>query len=430
VNTDAAQADAAQTDAARTDAVTTDAARTDAVRTDAVTTDADAVRLARIALAHLVEPGSRDLGDLVLRVGPVEGLRRLREGEVTDRLRNAASARLAVVDPELVARRALERADRLGVRIATPEDNEWPNQLGDLVRLSRDVADPIQRDTYPPQCLWLRGPWPLVQACERSVAVVGARASTSYGDHVAAEMAFGLTDRGWTVVSGGAFGIDAAAHRGALAGAGCTVAVLACGIDRPYPVSHSSLFDRIGEQGLLLTEWPPGSDPHRRRFLIRNRVIAALTRGTVMVEANLRSGARFTLNRARDLGRLAMAVPGPITSAMSVGSHEELRVEGSVLVANVAHVIEAVGRIGEDLAPVPRAEEEPLDRLTPLQRQLLDGVRPRKILTAEQIAATVGVSARDARRTMPSLEAARFVTARDGGYRLWRKSDDNPKRAP
>ena len=380
--------------------------------------DASTARAARITLAHLVEPGSRDLGELVLRIGPVEALRRLREGDVTDKLRNAASARLTATDPDSVARMALERADRLGVRIATPEDEEWPHQLSDLVHLSREVADAIQRDTYPPQCLWLRGPWPLAQACERSVSVVGARASTAYGDHVATEMAFGLSGRGWTVVSGGAFGIDAAAHRGALAGEGCTIAVLASGIDRPYPVSHTSLFDRIAEQGLLLTEWPPGADPHRRRFLIR----------TIMVEANLRSGARFTLNRARDLGRLAMAVPGPVTSAMSVGSHEELRVEGSTLVANVDHVIETVGRIGEDLAPVLRAAEDPRDRLTALQRQILDGVRPRKILTAEQIAAVVGVSTRDARRTMPGLEVAKFVTAHNGGYRLWRKSDEQTGR--
>ena len=122
-----------------------------------------------------------------------------------------------------------------------------------------------------------------------------------------------------------------------------------------------------------------------------------------------------------------MAVPGPVTSAMSVGSHEELRTEGTTLVTEVAHIIEVVGRIGADLAPVPRAEETPLDRLSPLQRQVLDGVRPRKILTAEQIAAVVGVSTRDARRTLPGLESAAFVTAVDGGYRLWRKSDDRAR---
>jgi DNA processing protein len=390
----------------------------------------DAQRRARITLAHLVEPGSRDLGELVLRVGPVRALRQVCGGDVTPRLREATSARLAAIDPQTIAGAALDVADRLGVRIATPEDDEWPRQLADLGRLSRDVADPIQRDTYPPQCLWLRGPWRLNEACERSVSVVGARASTPYGDHIATDLGFNLAQRQWSVVSGGAFGIDAAVHRGVLAGDGCTVVVLACGIDRPYPVSHTNLFDAVAEQGLLLTEWPPGADPHRRRFLIRNRVIAALTTGTVMVEANLRSGARFTLNRARDLGRLAMVLPGPVTSAMSAGCHEELRVEGTVLVTNVDHVIEAVGRIGEDLAPALRAEEDPRDRLTPLQRQILDGVRPRKLLSAEQIAAVVGVSTSDARRTMPSLEAARFVTARDGGYRLWRKSDDHPQRPP
>ena len=168
--------------------------------------------------------------------------------------------------------------------------------------------------------------------------------ATAYGEHVAAQLGYGLAERGWTVVSGGAFGIDAAAHRGALAAGGCTVAVLACGIDRPYPVSHTALFERIGEHGLLLSEWPPGADPHRRRFLIRNRVIAALTRGTVLVEAGVRSGARFTLGRARALNRLAMAVPGPVTSAMSVGSHEELRTGGTILVADADHVIDAVGQ--------------------------------------------------------------------------------------
>lgn len=385
----------------------------------------DPVRVARIALAHVAEPGRRDLGTLVRAVGPVEALRRLRAGDVPPALRDATAsrARLLVLDPATLASRAEERAERIGARIVTPEDPEWPVQLEDLVGLSRPGGNAIARDTDPPHSIWLRGPWSLAEVCERAVAVVGSRASTHYGDHVAAEVGHGLAERGWTVVSGGALGIDAAAHRGALAGAGPTVAVLACGVDRVYPASHARLFDRIGEHGLLLSEWPPGSDPHRHRFLVRNRIIAALGRGTVLVEAGLRSGARFTLGRARALNRLTMAVPGPVTSAMSVGSHEELRTEGAGLVAQVTHIIELVGRIGVDLAPVPRAEETPRDRLTPLQRQVLDGVRPRKILTAEQIAAVVGVSTRDARRTLPGLESGAFVTAADGGYRLWRRSD-------
>jgi DNA processing protein len=384
------------------------------------------LRPARIALGYLVEPGNRDLGELVLRFGPIEALGRLRAGDVTDALRQATAPRLAGLELDHLADRAMERAERLGARIITPEDDEWPGQLHDLVRLSVDGPDRIRRDTLPPQCLWLRGSWPLAGASTRSVSIVGARASTPYGEHIAADLAFGLADRGWTITSGGAFGIDAAAHRGALAGAGCTIAVLACGIDRPYPQSHASLFEQIAAHGLLLSEWPPGADPHRHRFLIRNRVIAAISGGTILIEANLRSGARFTLNRARDLGRIVMATPGPITSAMSAGSHEELRTEGTTLVCGVAHVIDAVGRIGADLAPTVRAEETAQDRLTPVQQQVLDGVRPRKILDAEQIAAAVGVSARDARRALPSLEQAGFVTATAGGYRLFRTSDAKP----
>jgi DNA processing protein len=385
----------------------------------------DEMRLARIVLGHIAEPGRRDLGVLVRSIGPVAALRRLQAGRVPGPLRQATEGRLANVEPVRLAERALDLASRIGARIITPEDGEWPAQLDDLVAISRP-GDAISRDTDPPHCIWLRGTWPLREVGERSVAVVGARASTAYGEHVAADLGYGLADRGWTVVSGGAFGVDAAAHRGALAASGCTVAVLACGIDRPYPTSHQLLFDRIAERGLLLSEWPPGADPHRHRFLVRNRVIAALTKGTVLVEANLRSGARFTLGRARDLNRLAMAVPGPVTSALSNGSHEELRVAGTTLVARVEHIIDLVGRIGVDLAPVARAEPTARDALTGLERQILDGVRPRKILSAEAIAAVVGVSARDARRTLPALERAHFVTAQDGGYRLWRKSDEKP----
>jgi DNA processing protein len=380
-------------------------------------------RLACIALGLLTEPGNRQLGQLVRQHGPAAAMKLLQRGEVDTRLRDRIAPRLAQPHPFRLAEHALRQAERLGARIVTPVDQEWPMGLDDLIRISRDSRDPIQRDTFPPLCLWVRGPHPLDQALRRSVAVVGARACTHYGEHVAAELSYGLATLGWSVVSGGALGVDAAAHRGALAADGTTVAVLACGVEQPYPASHAALFDRIAERGLLVTEWPPESDPHRRRFLIRNRVIAAITRGTVVVEAGVRSGARYTLHRARDLGRPALVVPGPITSAMSAGCHEELRIEGTLLVANVAHIVEAVGRIGDDLAPVARASESPRDRLDALQRQILDGVRPRKVLTAEQIAAAVGASVRDARRTLPALELAGFVIGEAGGYRLRQAGD-------
>jgi len=379
--------------------------------------------LACVALAHLAEPGNRALGQLVRRVGPVEAVSLLHHGEVGGRLGDVATARLGGTDPYLLAEEALTMAERLGARVIVPGDREWPTQLDELVLISRDGPEPHRRDTDPPHCLWVRGPWPLAQACERSVAIVGSRASTSYGEYVAGELSYGLAERDWTVVSGGALGVDAAAHRGALAAAGCTIAVLACGIDRPYPLSHQHLFERIAEQGLLVSEWPPGSDPHLLRFLVRNRVIAAATRGTVVVEASVRSGARYTAGRARDLNRVVMAVPGPVTSAMSAGCHAEIRDVQAVLTASAADVVDAVGKIGVDLAPIPRAEPTALDALTPLQSRVLDGVRPRKILTAEQIALAVGVAARDARRALPGLEQLGFVTAQGAGYRLPHKSD-------
>jgi len=384
--------------------------------------------MARIALAHVAEPGRRDLGVLVRAVGPVEALARVRSGAVPASLREVTAARMSTLDPPTLAARAVDDAARIGARIVTPEDDEWSARLDDLVVLSKPVADPVERDTDPPHCVWLRGPLVLREVCERSVALVGSRASTSYGDTVAADLAYGLAERDWTVVSGGAFGIDAAAHRGALAASGRTIAVLACGIDRSYPFSHRLLFDRIAESGLVFSEWPLGADPHRHRFLVRNRVIAALSRGTVVVEAALRSGARSTLRRARQLGRMAMVVPGPVTSAMSAGAHEELREPDTTLVARTDHVVDMVGTIGADLAPVARAEPTARDALSRLERQILDGVRPRKLLTAEEIARAVGVSPREARATLPALQRARFVTAEGTAYRLWRKSDEKPPR--
>jgi DNA processing protein len=381
-------------------------------------TERDRVRLARVALALLVEPGHRDLGLLVRDRGPVGALDRLCAGDGPPALAAAVSARHGGTDPYEQAVAALVRAEGLGARLITPEDGEYPGQLAQLAFISEPAgADTIRRDRFPPQCIWARGPLALAGACERSVAVVGARASTAYGDYAARTLAYDLAEAGWTVISGGAYGIDAAAHRGALAAGGPTVAVLACGIDRAYPASHAPLFDRIGQDGLLISEWPPGSDPHKRRFLIRNRVIAALARGTVMVEAHLRSGARYTLNRARDLNRVVLAVPGPVTSGASAGCHEAIR-EGATLVTGAADVIEAVSPIGATLP----AEVDRAAGLSSLQAQVLDGVRPRKIRTAGEVAAAVGVSERDARRALPALVAAGLVMDVDAGYRLAKRT--------
>jgi DNA processing protein len=360
------------------------------------------------------------------RVGPVDALDVALDGGATsDSLSGSLKARLdrhvlpyTVASARNVAEEALTRAQRLGARVVTPDDDEWPRQVEHLALISRDDGNRLHLDTDPPLCFWVRGGPPLADALDRSAAIVGARAASSYGVHVAAEFAYGLANRDWTVVSGGAFGIDATAHRAAIAAGGLTVAVLACGIDRPYPASHMALFEQIADDGLLITEWPPGSAPHRMRFLTRNRVIAAATRGTIMVEAGIRSGARNTLSHARRLGRPAMVVPGPITSAVSVGCHAELRQPGTTLVSAFDEVIEEIGPIGA-LAVPPAAPEGPWDGLDTVAKRLLDAVSPRKARSAEEIAAAAGLSGREARRAMPMLEQSGFVVATESGeYRL------------
>jgi DNA processing protein len=268
--------------------------------------------------------------------------------------------------------------------------------------------------------LWVRGAGRLDEVIDRSVAIVGSRAATAYGEHVAGEFAAGLGERGWTVVSGGAYGIDGAAHRGALAVGAPTVAVLACGVDRVYPSGHGALFARIAESGLLLSEWPPGSAPHRHRFLVRNRLIAALTRGTVVVEAAARSGAQATAQRARRIGKEVMAVPGPVTSAMSVGCHELLRehADGVRLVASAVHVLDAVGALGSDLAPPPDRPPTARDGLSDVAVRVLDACPVRSGASPERLAAIAGCDVLDVLRVLPALELADLVQWTGSGWRL------------
>ena len=402
---------------ASSDPASSDQTSSDQTSSDLAGPDLAAVRLARVALGWLVEPGSQALWLRVAEHGPVRVLEGLLATGRDTQLRRAAGARLAGADPRAVAATALARTRRLGARVVIPEDDEWPRQLDPLIRIGEPGAkEPIERDTAPPLCLWVRGSWRLDEALDRSVAVVGARAATGYGAQIARQIGYGLAERDWTVVSGGAFGIDAYAHRGALAGGGCTVAVLACGVDRAYPASHASLFERVFETGLLISEWPPGAEPFRHRFLIRNRVIAAITRGTVVVEAGARSGALQTLRRAGQLGRCRLVVPGPVTSAMSVGCHEQLRDPEVRLVTGVPHILEEVGRIGTDLAPPARGPEQPRDRLEPSEQRLLEALLIRKPLPCEEIAARAGVDVRDAMRILPSLVHRGFARRRDHGF--------------
>ncbi|WP_428986138.1 DNA-processing protein DprA [Streptomyces pyxinae] len=351
----------------------------EATRPTAVPTDE---RYARAALTRILEPGDEHGGRWLRRLGPVELLTRLttRTGQdpelagVSPRRLEGLRARAAVARPEA----DLAAVAACGGRFVVPGDPEWPSQLDHL------------GDTRP-LGLWVRGGPDLRHWALRSVALVGARACTPYGAHVAAGLATGLAERGWVVVSGAAYGIDGAAHRGALAAGGATVAVLACGVDVPYPRGHAALVERIAEQGLIVAELPPGDHPTRSRFVLRNRVIAALTRGTVVVEAEYRSGSLVTARHAQRLGRFTMGVPGPVTSGLSAGVHELLRGD-ALLVTDAAEIAEHVGDMG-DLAPRRRGPLLPRDLLAPTAARVLDALpSPGTTATVTDLARAAGTS--------------------------------------
>ncbi|GAB2538956.1 DNA-processing protein DprA [Brachybacterium huguangmaarense] len=273
--------------------------------------------------------------------------------------------RLALLDLDA----ELARARDHGLRVLIPGDAHWPRALDDL----GDAA---------PHCLWVRGPGSpgAMTGPERAVAVVGSRASTPYGEDVARGLGAALSDRGICVVSGGAYGIDAASHRGALgAGTGGTIAVLAGGLDALYPRGNTELLEAIGRQGALVSEAPIGTAPTRWRFLSRNRLIAALAGTAVVVEASWRSGALSTARWADELSRPVGAVPGPVTSAASAGCHRLVRERGAVLVTEVADVVELL-RHGEPAGESGFAQADELDLLTPRDRRVLDGIPPRSAI--------------------------------------------------
>ncbi len=364
-------------------------------------------RLARVLLCRVAEPGDATLGKRVAGDGACAVVDDLLAGRLTDDSAVHWRARVPTARPE----RDVESARAVGARFVIPGDAEWPERLDDLIHLPNEYA-------AVPLGLWVRGNLDLRSATARSVAIVGARASTAYGEYVAAEMALGLAERRWTVVSGGAYGIDGAAHRGALSADGVTVAVLACGVDVAYPRGHSALIERIARTGLVISEWPPGCAPMRHRFLVRNRVIAALTAGTVVIEAASRSGSLSTANRASELCRHVMAVPGPVTSSMSVGTNELLKKPDVGLVARAADVIELVGSMGDDAAEPLERRRDPRDDLDPIKRRVLEAVPVKGAAGPASIARTAGIDLQVVARALGSLAALGFIERAETGWRL------------
>jgi DNA processing protein len=308
--------------------------------------------LARAGLTYLAEPGDPALGALLGICEPEEILAAIKadmlpgtgpgcgDSPASRAALERALGRWRIRLPKLPSAADIAGACRDGIRLVCPEDPDWPGGL--------DQLGPAR-----PYALWLRGNTDLRHSCQRSVSVVGSRAATGYGAHVAGEIAADLAERGWVVVSGGAYGIDAAAHRGALATRGITIAVLACGVDFPYPAGHAELFADIAAHGLVISEWPPGCHPARMRFLVRNRVIAALSCGTVIVEAGERSGALNTARHAAELGKPLMAVPGPVTSAQSAGCHRLIREWGASCVTRAADIIDLLSPLSATDAQAP-----------------------------------------------------------------------------
>lgn len=297
----------------------------------AVTSPDDPELVSRIALTLLFEPGSEPIGRLVQEMGSV----------------GAARSRGIDLDSEGV-REQLDRARDCGAHPVWPGQPGWPTQLDDL-------------GTAAPLLLWVRGR-PLRAMALRSLAIVGARACTRYGRERAESISGDVAIRGWSVVSGGAFGVDAAAHTGALSVGGVTILVSAAGVDQHYPRTHRSLYERVQSSGAVVSEFPLGSMPHKGRFLARNRVIAALSRGTVIVEAASRSGARSTALAAASLNRHVMAVPGPTTSDLSTGCHELIREGAAVLVRHAGDCLDLVTPLCD--SEPPAATETILRHLT------------------------------------------------------------------
>lgn len=377
--------------------------------------------LARAAWSRVVEPADEVAGMLVAAVGPAAGMRWVgalsSDPEIVARGVAQLMERLEVDDPNV--RRRLVRAvarwsprlaglnprrdvaalRALGGRLVTPEDEEWPSSLDDL-----GAAAPL--------CLWVRGSGRVDTVLARSVSLVGARASTDYGDRVAGEMAAALADHGFGTVSGGAYGIDAAVHRGSLAAGGSTVAFLAGGVDRLYPAGNAQLLRAVEDRGgVLVSEVPPGGVPSRVRFLKRNRLIAAASSATVVVEAAWRSGSLATAGRAFELLRPVGAVPGPVTSMASAGCHRLLREGRAVCVTDAEDVRELAGATGADRAGAAErdgrrdwAARRPHDGLDGPDRQVFDALPVGRGTDLVVVVREAGVSADEAMSSLGRLE--------------------------
>jgi len=359
---------------------------------------------ARAIWSCLSEPGDGIAGALVAAYGPVRAL------ELAAHSGGSRDAERAGVRPDDLAKARkrweprwgdvaapLEVARRAQARMMAPEDDWWPVRLNDL-------------GAHAPLCLWTLGDAALLAPVAPAVAIVGARAATAYGEHVATDLAAECAALGITVISGAAYGIDGAAHRAALRAGGPTVALLAGGVERPYPAGHRDLIERIARGGgAVAAEVPCGSAPTKWRFLARNRVIAALADATIVVEAGWRSGSLNTAHHAAALGRPLGAVPGPVTSAASAGCHRLLREADAVCVTGVADLRELLG--------VGAAQEQDAGEYTGIRTRVLDALSSRTTRPSTDVARRSGLAVEEAAALLGLLELDGLVARHADGWR-------------
>ncbi len=296
--------------------------------------------------------------------------------------------------------RELELAEKQGVRIVCQEDDEYPMPL-------RYIPD-------PPICLYIRGK--LESADTVALAIVGARRCTVYGREQAYRFGYQLAERGMTVVSGLARGADSEAHKGALSARGRTIAVLGNGLARLYPPENKELAERVTQSGALISELPMETEPEAKNFLPRNRIIAGLSLGVLVVEASKRSGALSTAARASEYNREVFALPGRVDVDASLGTNRLIRDQHAKLVIGPQDVMDELDEVGEALQPVDTsarqpAEKKPLSanlKLTETQQQI-HGIMDHEERTIETIAEETGLSAAEVASTLISLQLKGLV---------------------
>lgn len=348
---------------------------------------------ARVVWNVLVEPGDGVAGALIRAYGAREALRIATSDEAPE-LTTARARWMPRLQPTAIEA-ALASARRAEARFIVPGDPAWPARLDDL-------------DDHAPLALWRRGGHETAAAA--TIALVGARAATAYGEGVAADLAGDLAAVGAAVVSGAAYGIDGACHRAALAAGGATVAVLAGGVDRPYPRGHEALLGQIAARGAVWSETPCGAAPTKWRFLARNRLIAAMADAVVVVEAGWRSGSLNTAAHAASIGRPLGAVPGPVTSAASAGCHRVLREYGGVCITSASDVWDMLGHPGDATGTDDRVPHE--------TTRLFDALSARSPRSTTEVARRSGLAPDEAGVLLGFAELEGRVTRDDAGR--WR----------